>query len=41
LIIASPVLGPVVAVRAVTHGLSVGPVAWCVTVFSIFLGFFA
>jgi drug/metabolite transporter (DMT)-like permease len=45
LIIAAPMLGPVVAVRAVTHGLSAGPVAWLgfgyVTVVSMFLGFFA
>jgi drug/metabolite transporter (DMT)-like permease len=44
LIIAAPVLAPVVAVQAVVHGLSAAPVAWLgfgyVTVFSMFLGFF-
>ncbi|MGH3768729.1 MAG: DMT family transporter [Pseudonocardiaceae bacterium] len=45
LIVVAPVLVPVVAVRVVAHGLSAGPVAWLdlgyVTVFSMFLGFFA
>jgi drug/metabolite transporter (DMT)-like permease len=45
LIIAAPVLVPVVATRAFAHGLSAGPVAWLgfgyVTLFSMFLGFFA
>ncbi len=45
LIISAPVLAPVVAVRAATHGLSAGAPAWWgfgyVSVISMFLGFFA
>ncbi len=45
LIISAPVLAPVVAVQAATGDVSAGPAAWLsfgyVTVFSMFLGFFA
>lgn len=44
LVISLPVLGPIVALRAATYGLSAGPAAWAsfayISVFSMFLGMF-